>query len=125
MTGKPRYTAPRTRRRWTATEKAEVADKARKLRDAGLSWRAIAKRLGTEAENVRRWCAGLNGALGPAAGAFVPVVVAGPFASTAVPGSTLEEPEKIGSSAVLVTPGGYRVEGLDLAAVAALLRNLP
>ena len=109
MTGKPRYSAPRTRRRWSITEKAEVAAKARRLRDAGLSWRAIAKKLGTEAENVRRWCAGLNGALLPAVGAFVPVVVEGPFAPAEVAGPAPEEPEKIGPSAVLVTPGGYRV----------------
>jgi hypothetical protein len=79
---------------------------ARRQADSGASLRAIATTLGVHGESVRRWLQ--SGA--DAAATLVPVeVVAGPAEAGTV---------------VVVSPAGFRVEGLSVAAAAALLREV-
>jgi transposase len=84
---------------------------ARDSLDAGLSKRAIAIGLGVTGETIRRW-------LGPAeshpAGArrqLRPVVVS-------------DASGKATAAAALISPSGWRIEGLSLADIATLLERL-
>jgi len=78
---------------------------ARRQADSGASIRDIATTLGVHGESVRRWLQSRT-----AAAALVPVeVVAGPT-----------EPGTV----VVVSPAGFRIEGLSVAAAAALLREV-
>jgi transposase-like protein len=78
---------------------------ARRQAEGGASLRAIATTLGVHSESVRRWLQGTT-----AAATLVPVeVVAGPAEAGTV---------------VVVSPAGFRVEGLSVAAAAALLREV-
>ena len=85
--------------------RAEVLAYARGERAAGRSWAGIAHAVGLSPGALKNW------SQTPApARRLVPVAVATP----AGPGAVL----------VVVSPGGYRVEGLDLATATALLRAL-
>ncbi len=77
----------------------------RRQRAAGYSWARIARTVGLSVGSLQNWSR-----LPAPAQALVPVEVtaaAGPLAPL-----------------VVVSPGGYRVEGLDLATARALLRAL-
>src|SRR2546422_10161674 len=87
--------------------RAEVLAYAHRERAAGRSWAGIAATVGLSAGALKNW------AQKPAPGRpLVPVAVATP--APAGPRAAL----------VVVSPGGYRVEGLDLATATALLRAL-
>jgi hypothetical protein len=75
------------------------------MREDGASWRVVGETLGMPLETVRRIYVGRE----EAAPGFVPVEVA----------SDLRRGE-----VAVVTPGGYRVEGLDLDSAVALLARL-
>ena len=81
---------------------------ARHQRAAGQSWTRIAHTVGLSVGSLKNWSR-----LPPPARALVPVDVA--IAAPAGPAVT---------ALVVVSPGGYRVEGLDLATASALLRAL-
>jgi transposase len=84
--------------------RAQVVAYARRQRPAGRSWQRIARGIGVSAGSLQNW------ARAPAAPrTLVPVTVA-----AAEPAPSL----------VVVSPGGYRVEGLDVATASALLRAL-
>lgn len=136
MAAPARYSVPRTRTRWNPAAKDAVVAKARRLRERGESWRAIAAQLGTDPENIRRWCARDAGSspLLPAIAEPAPepeVAVQrlgsvsraqeGGFVHVAV---VREGPIVEGCRPTVVSPSGYRVEGLDLAGVVAVLRAL-
>jgi hypothetical protein len=93
-------------KRYTPELKQQIAMAARRLRESGLGWHRIGRALGIPNETIRRFC-GASGGIGR--GVFAPVVVAD---------------DDSGTSAVLVTPGGYRVEGLSLDQVVRLLLRL-
>jgi hypothetical protein len=93
-------------KRYTHELKEQIAVAAKILRESGLGWHRIGRALGIPNETIRRFC-GASGGTGR--GAFASVVVADDDRETAV---------------VLVTPGGYRVEGLNLDQVAQLLIRL-
>ena len=87
--------------------RAEVLAYAHRERAAGRSWAGIAAAVGLSAGALKNW------SQTPApARRLVPVAVATP--APAGPGPAL----------VVVSPGGYRVEGLDLPTATALLRAL-
>jgi len=87
--------------------RAEVLAYAHRERAAGRSWAGIAATVGLSAGALKNW------SQTPApARRLVPVAVATPA------------PEGPGAALVVVSPGGYRVEGLDLATATALLRAL-
>jgi hypothetical protein len=85
--------------------RARVLAYTRRRRAAGDSWTTIARTVGLSASALKNW------SRGPAsAPALVPVKVA----AAALPPAPL----------VVISPGGYRVEGLDLATTSALLHAL-
>jgi hypothetical protein len=85
--------------------RAEVLAYAQRRRAAGDSWAGIARSVGVSVGSLQNWMRT------PApAPTLVPVTVA----ASAPPASAL----------VVVSPGGYRVEGLDVPTVSALLRAL-
>jgi len=87
--------------------RAEVLAYARRERAAGRSWARIAHVVGLSAGALKNW------SQTPApARTLVPVEVATPA------------PEVHAAALVVVSPGGYRVEGLDLPTATALLRVL-
>jgi hypothetical protein len=90
-------------KRYTPGLRARIAAAAVDLRRKGQGWRAIGAVLGIPPETVRRY------ADAKAAGAFLPVEV-------------IETQENDGL--VLVSPDGYRIEGLAVASAAELLRRL-
>ena len=79
---------------------------ARQERAAGESWGRIARAVGLSAGALKNWSR-----TPPAARTLVPVEVAATATMAPTP-------------IVVVSPGGYRVEGLDLATASALLRVL-
>ena len=86
--------------------RARVVAYARQERAAGQSWARIARTVGLSAGALKNWSR-----TPPAARTLVPVEVA---ATATMPPMPL----------VVVSPDGYRVEGLDLATASALLRAL-
>lgn len=86
--------------------RAQVLVYTRRQRAAGQSWARIADAVGLAAGSLKNWSR-----TPPRARMLVPVEVA------AVP--AVSPP-----ALVVVSPGGYRVEGLDLATASALLRAL-
>jgi|SRR6516165_8843976 hypothetical protein len=89
-------------RRFAPELRRQISGLARRLRDEGKSWLGIGREFGLPAGTVRR--------LGEwAAPGFAPVEVVN---------------EAVERSLVVVAPNGYRVEGLDVEAVVALLARL-
>jgi len=82
--------------------RAPVLAYTRRQRAAGHSWARIAHAVGLSVGSLKNWSR-----LPAPARTLVPVAVA-------MPAATL----------VVVSPGGYRVEGLDLPTASALLRAL-
>jgi hypothetical protein len=80
---------------------------ARQRHATGGSVRAIAAETGVSAESVRRWLAARAHRAAPPA--LLPVEVL---------------PSPPADGLVLVTPAGHRIEGLQVATAAALLRAL-
>jgi len=72
------------------------------MRDDGVGWQSIGKAIGIPHETVRRFCFDQSG------GGFVPVEVA-TLASTGI---------------VLVSPTGFRVEGIGVGEAVELIRQL-
>jgi len=88
-------------RRFAPELRRQISAVGRRLRDEGKSWHRIGREIGLPAETVRRLC-------GDAAPGFAPVEVVNDAAG----------------SLVVVAPGGYRVEGLDVETTVALLARL-
>ncbi len=81
-------------------------------RQAGWSWRRLSEACGLSSESLRRWTA--EAAVQPSALALVPV-------------SVVPEPavaQDVDRGLVLVSPRGYRLEGLSLPGAAQLLSAL-
>jgi hypothetical protein len=90
-------------RRFTPELRRQISGVGRRLRDEGVSWSRIGAALGLPTATVRRLCDG-------DAPGFARVEVVD-NAVTAV-------------GLVVVTPNGFRVEGLDADGAATLLRQL-
>jgi hypothetical protein len=89
-------------KRYTPNLKQRIAEAASVLRGRGHGWQTIGRVFGIPHETVRRFAGG------SAAPACVPVEVIG----------------SVASGLSLVSPDGYRVEGLAAADVAEILRRL-
>ena len=87
--------------------RARVLAYTRRQRAVGASWQAIARALGVSASALKNWSG-----MSPPGRRLVPVVVA--------PAGTEPSPPGL----AIVSPAGYRVAGLDVATVTALLRAL-
>jgi hypothetical protein len=96
----------RARDGYPAAVRRRVAEVARGLVADGWTTHRVAGRLGLAATTLARWL----GDDDSDRAAFVPVVVRAEAPAALRP--------------VLVTPGGYRVEGLDVEQLAALLPRL-
>jgi hypothetical protein len=92
-------------RRYGAGVRARIARVVKEMREGGASWRDVGEALGVPLETVRRICVEREGSRA----GFVAVEVA---------------PENRRGEISLVTPGGHRVEGLDVETVAVLLARL-
>jgi len=90
-----------------AVRQAAVA-LAHRARREGVAWRRTARQLGLQPATLERW-------VSRRAGRLVPVTL------SPAPAATPGPPD---SRVVLVTPQGYRVEGLDAGELALLLRAL-
>ena len=90
-------------KRYTASLKQRIAAAATELRRQGQSWQAIGGLLGIPHETIRRFCGA------DTTRALVPVEI-------------VDEPA--GAGLTLVSPGGYRIEGLDVGDTAEILRRL-
>lgn len=88
-------------KRYPRVLRERIAAVAGRLRSRGASWHRIGESLGIPHETIRRYARGTGSA-------FAPVIVA-------------DEPASTG---VLVTPSGYRVEGLSVGDLANLLARL-
>jgi hypothetical protein len=80
----------------------QISFVVRQLRAEGKSWSKIGAELGMRGESVRRLC-------DDAAPGFAPVEIVN---------------ELVARGLVLITPGGYRIEGLDAAGAVMLIRRL-
>ena len=94
-------------KRYPAELRARVVAWAARRRETGASWEAIKRELGQQFDTVRRWCVD---SAATKSRAIVPVRV--------VPE---RKPERELS---VVSPSGFRVDGLSLGEAAALLREL-
>jgi hypothetical protein len=93
-------------KRYPAALRARVVAWAVERRRGGASWEAIKRELGQEYDTVRRWCR----AAVPTTRALVPVrVIAHPVPARVV---------------AVVSPSGFRIDGLSLTEAAALLREI-
>lgn len=92
-------------KRYPADLKRRVVAYARRQRDAGATYDAVAEALGLALETVRRWCS----------------ISSDARASTLVPVEVVAEPS---SPVTIISPSGYRLEGLAPAEAVAVLRAL-
>lgn len=95
-----------TRRRYSASEREALVAQARRMRAEGMKTAAIVNELGITAVTLARWFKEAN-----PAPAFLPVQL---IAASTAPSTGL----------TLVTPGGFRLEGLTPETAVAVLRQL-
>ena len=79
-----------------------------------MTWRNVAAELGVARSSLRRWCE--DDSVGTESGGLVPVVIDGP--------PTVKPTVEVVEGLTLVTPKGFRVEGLQFAHVIQLLGAL-
>ncbi len=89
-------------RRFSPDLRRQISLVGRQLRDEGKSWNGIGAELGMRGESVRRLCE-------DAAPGFAPVEVVNQIVARGL---------------VLVTPSGFRIEGLDAGSAVMLIRRL-
>lgn len=93
-------------KRYPADLKRRVTAYALGQRDAGATYEAIAETLGLAFETVRRWCMAATGS---------------EHAPMLVPVEVVAEPR---SKVAIISPSGFRLEGLEPAEAVAALRAL-
>jgi hypothetical protein len=106
---------------------SRVPDRARRAvvayvavaRSEGLAWRRIVEEVGVSESALRRWCD--EGSASEAV-SLLPVEVIGD--ESAGSGAEGAEPWRSIGAVTLVSPGGYRVEGLGVEQLAALLSRV-
>lgn len=126
---KPRPAEPEPPRRvpaprpYAPAERERLLAEVERLRAGGAGILAACRQLGISEKSYRKWSedAAPPPAMRPVeVTALVPVAPELPPALTLVPPKPVQEPEWL----TLMAPGGYRIEGLDVASAAALLRAL-
>ena len=93
--------------------RAELIAHTRAARVRGVAWGAIARELGVSMTGLKRWFAALP-----------PVRRGAPMLRRVRVTSATDSQPSVGRALCVVSPQGYRVEGLDIAAAAVLLRAL-
>jgi hypothetical protein len=94
-------------KRYPAELQARVVQWAKRRRSAGASWQQIKRELGQRFDTVRRWCQAPTTARDRA---LVPVRVV--------------SEQTVVRTVSVVSPSGFRVDGLTLSEAAALLRDV-
>jgi hypothetical protein len=98
-------------RRYPTALKDRIIAYARSRRDEGASWVAIVDEIGgPPCQTLLRWCSVEDGANNDAARALVPVGLVAPSSRDAI--------------ITIVSPSGWRLEGVELADAVAILRTL-
>ncbi len=92
--------------RYAAAARDLACEYAAKARQQGRSWAEVSRELGLAPMTLRKWCGSKPQAQ------LVPVTV------------TAAAPIRGSCSIAVVTPGGLRIEGLDVQDVVALVRAL-
>lgn len=92
------------RRRYSQAERETIVEQARRMRAEGMKMAAIVLELGVSSFTLSKWLKAAN-----PAPTFLPVRVVAPVAP---------------STPILVTPSGYRIEGLTMDALVALLSRI-
>ncbi len=109
--------------RWRCSTclRKEIVDYARHEVDAGVSVRATASQLGVSNTTLTRWLEEVE-----QTSTFRPVQIAAASGTTAgqIAHSPVVTEQETSRVLVLVSPGGYRVEGLDVEQLAQLLSRL-
>lgn len=100
-------------RRFSPDTREMIAGAAGRLREDGQSWTKIGRALGLPAETPRRLLLARTTSTRRGSGAFLPVAVADDCVTGIARGGL-----------VIVSPSGFRVEGLDATQAADLLRRL-
>lgn len=100
-------------RRFSPEMRKMIAGAASRLREEGQSWTMIGRALGLPAETPRRLWLARTTSTRKETGAFLPVAVADDGVTGIARGGL-----------VVVSPSGFRVEGLDATQAADLLRRL-
>ena len=93
--------------------RAELITYARAARARGVAWGAIARAIGVSMTGLKRWFAALP-----------PVRRGAPVLRRVRVTATPDSQASVNRALCVVSPQGYRVEGLDIAAAAVLLRAL-
>jgi len=107
---------PRGRRTYPREVRVAILDQVARERKSGLSLEAAVRRIGVPLTTVSSWLA-TRSATTTEVGGMRPVRIA--------PAAPAPSPvESSSGGVVLVTPGGYRVEGLSPEGVARLLQEL-
>lgn len=96
------------RRRYSQEERDAITQQARRMRAEGMKMSAIVSELGVSSLSLTKWLKESR-----PAPAFLPVQVVGAGVTT-----------NTSADMTLVTPSGYRVEGLTPDTLLALLRQL-
>jgi len=91
------------RRSWSVEEQNKLAAEARRLRERGVGWAEIGRQLDARPASIQLW-------MKQAGPEFLPV--------------TIEPAPARPTSLAVVTPEGFRVEGLDLESAHELLEYL-
>jgi hypothetical protein len=89
-------------RRFAPELRHAISSVGQRMRGGGATWREIGEVMGLSTGTVRRLCDG-NAGLG---------------------GSRSSRPLQTRTGVVIVTPSGFRIEGLDATAAATLIRQL-
>lgn len=106
------------RRRYPRGLRARLTSAARELRAGGASWEQVAGEVGVGASTLLRWCE--RAATSPSGASVVPSTFVVPVELVDARRGVSDEARSL----VLTSPGGWRVDGLGVADVAALLRAL-
>ena len=110
------------RRGFPAWAKAEVTAFAARAHESGMSYPAIAATVGVSVNSLLRW---MQTDTAPRR-SLVPVTIVEPGSTATV--TAIGEAEASGPNearVVVVSPRGYRLEGLSVSEAASLFRGLP
>jgi hypothetical protein len=110
-------TTPRRRRTYTEADRERLLGEAKQLHATGLSWAAVAEQLALVDSTLHNWRATRG------EGKFAPVVIDESQVpcdkSAAAPTDAVR-----GNGFTVVTPSGYRAEGLSFDGLVRLLRAI-
>ena len=120
-----RAEVPSGRKAWPIS----IKDRVRELKSFGMADTKISSLTGISAQTIWGWKIGKsNQIMNPESASFLPVAVKEPSTVTVetqkVSNQIADRNEKFISTVTVVTPNGYRIEGLGILEIKSLLQNL-